>query len=357
METQELYQLATWITKGCEETELDKYFQALTIDLEAYAKDEKHIKGAQYLNNKKNRLNQIANALKQFPEIQLTDDQATLMKSLDIDTLFNEHSLKTLHGILQKDHNFSFVISTIGNLNVSLKNALDKFSNILIYFKDLPYSSKKQDFKNPENKVFTRLTFKEKASISNFVELKTWSESWYNIARGYTIAQGKSPEEIEIIGAGNGSILIDLLANIETINMICETINHIADFTLTSIEAWASYEGMKYIRDNQKNSDKQQVYDELLKEEKEKIEQDHEDQFKRITDKLIKKYACKNECSNELKKAIKELSKFLDDGGNIKCITDSKSADNETEKALQESLKKFEKMKERLLLEDKNTGD
>src|SRR5690606_32376291 len=43
-------------------------------------------------------------------------------------------------------------------------------------------------------------------------EFKEWGEIWYLIARGITMAHGQAPENLRIIGAGDGSIILDVTA-------------------------------------------------------------------------------------------------------------------------------------------------
>src|SRR6267143_2417664 len=61
-----------------------------------------------------------------------------------------------------------------------------------------------------EEKVLVRVTFSNDAAIANVVDLKSWSEVWYDIGRGIAMINDASPEEIRIVGAGKGSVVLEL---------------------------------------------------------------------------------------------------------------------------------------------------
>ena len=60
------------------------------------------------------------------------------------------------------------------------------------------------------DEILIRVSFTNAASISNIVDLKRWSREWHDIARGIAMAHGASPESIRVVGAGKGSIVVDL---------------------------------------------------------------------------------------------------------------------------------------------------
>ena len=55
-----------------------------------------------------------------------------------------------------------------------------------------------------------RVEFREGALIDNVKSWKYWSKEWYDISRGITMALDRAPEDIRVVSAGRGSILMDL---------------------------------------------------------------------------------------------------------------------------------------------------
>lgn len=61
-----------------------------------------------------------------------------------------------------------------------------------------------------ENEVLMRVSFTGHALMSNVTDFKSWGSIWYDIGRGIAMAHNSSPEDIKIVGATKGSIIIEL---------------------------------------------------------------------------------------------------------------------------------------------------
>ena len=61
-----------------------------------------------------------------------------------------------------------------------------------------------------DNEILMRVTFTGQAKMGNIKDFKTWDNPWYDIGRGIALAHGTSPEDIKIVGATTGSIIIEL---------------------------------------------------------------------------------------------------------------------------------------------------
>ncbi|EJG0580216.1 TPA: hypothetical protein NKQ26_000298 [Vibrio parahaemolyticus] len=200
-------------------------------------------------------------------------------------------------------------------------------------------------------KVLTRVRFHNDASISNVVNLSEWTTKWNTIARGYSMVLGQAPEEFEVVSASKGSIIFDLLVNLETVNMIGETFNHIADFVLTCAELGVFLKGAKALSGNPELQ--QQVEQHVERELEAKKEQMAEE----IADKLLEKFAkgeSDGEIKNNLKKSIREVDNFVSKGGDIEFRTESEDL-NKTEQVqlVNDALKQLQFRSNQKQLEDK----
>lgn len=175
----------------------------------------------------------------------------------------------------------------------------------------------------PDNKAVLRLRFKDQAEISNVVNLNEWSKSWYSIARGFSMAVKKSPEDFEIINTEKGSVIIDLLLHLETIQLISDAISSLADMSIKLIELKAALEGYKLIKSEFSNSE-----DSNEKEYTAKIDELEKGLYEKVVVKLLAENKFNNkDCKNELTSAIKELSKFNQKGGEMGCLPSSITKD------------------------------
>jgi len=60
------------------------------------------------------------------------------------------------------------------------------------------------------DEVLIRVGFSGDAAINNVVDFKDWAKKWHEIGRGLAMIHGMAPEEIHVIGASRGSVIIEL---------------------------------------------------------------------------------------------------------------------------------------------------
>ena len=60
------------------------------------------------------------------------------------------------------------------------------------------------------NEILMRVSFTGHAMMSNVTDFKAWGAIWYDRGRGIAMAHDATPEDIKIVGATKGSIIIEL---------------------------------------------------------------------------------------------------------------------------------------------------
>ncbi|MEZ9776679.1 hypothetical protein [Vibrio sp. 10N.261.54.A5] len=296
----------------------------------------------------------LLNTLKKVNFKPLSDTQMQYLESVGLSLLLSksQDSLsQVLH--LNGDPNIS-----AGILKQSYQIFLTAKANFTTLLDILPVNDIEEqgsDLPTKDGKILTRLHFDNGASISNVVEFQQWASKWHTIGRGFSMANGHSPEDMEVVGAGNGSILVDLLANIETINMIGEAINHLLDAGATVIETKVAYEGLKKLRGTINNQESQKAIDAAIKIAEDEAKKKEDELHDKVAKKLLDS---EDESSSvaELRRAVKELDLFIASGGDIQCIcnpeTKNKDELNVANK-IEEVNRKIEVNRETLSLEDK----
>ncbi len=68
--------------------------------------------------------------------------------------------------------------------------------------------------------TLVHIRFQHNASINNVVELKKWSDAWYDIWREITLVNQLAPEDVRVIGASRGSLVCDLAVPYSAANML-----------------------------------------------------------------------------------------------------------------------------------------
>jgi hypothetical protein len=172
--------------------------------------------------------------------------------------------------------------------------------------------------------VVIHLHFGSEAKISEVAELKRWSNDWYEIARGITACVDGKPEDIRIIGASTGSVILTLVA-------IATTAKLLASISVSVAQILQQIQTVQMHKEDYRH--------------KKIINQKIEDGFRDAIDH-IRSHAAENvvkqvightaselspEIESQLKLAIEKFIVYTEKGGEIDLIApaDSKSTDND----------------------------
>ncbi|MUJ19513.1 hypothetical protein [Aliivibrio fischeri] len=298
--------------------------------------------------------NILYNTISQIDYKSLSIDDLNALKKNGLENIILEPAIPVLQELFLGNKTDIHTISSrvISMLN-TVKEADVNFKNLQIILPQLfDIKSSEEDY---TDKVLTRLTFHNDASIENVVNLSDWSNSWNKVARGYGMVLGHTPEDFEVISASKGSIIFDLLLNLETVNMLGETFNHIADFAFTMIEIKAALKGISYFKTL--NPEK---YEQLKAELQSDLDKKNDEMAEDIAQKLFEKYSIdenNHEAKIPLKHAVKEVSKFINKGGDINFKTDDLDKEDEVLLVNEALLMLKNRSKEQKLIEDKKEED
>ncbi len=61
-----------------------------------------------------------------------------------------------------------------------------------------------------KDEILMRVSFTGHASMTNVTDFKKWGDVWFDIGRGIAMAHNLSPEDVKVVGATKGSIVIEL---------------------------------------------------------------------------------------------------------------------------------------------------
>ena len=164
--------------------------------------------------------------------------------------------------------------------------------------------------------------------MSNITDFKSWGNVWYDIGRGISMAHDASPEDVKIVGATKGSIIIELAV----IASIATTTSAIILSGLKVAEKVLDIRKKVEEIKNLKLQNKKLAID-LEKE----ADKERESGIEKISKDLIKKLKIKingeGDKANALEKAVKNLVNFVESGGEIDFILPERneSSDDESE--------------------------
>lgn len=250
---------------------------------------------------------------------KLTQNDKKIISHLEIEGFIYDSPCNFILTILEL-YSVTEAITFLKEYEKKLLNATTATIHIL---NSLPKLLSEKDLTPPQitqGKQLTRLTFHNKASINDIVNLKDWSKSWYTIARGFSMANHQSPEEFEIVKVDNGSLIIDLQLTLETVKLIAETMSSIAELTTDLTAMYAALESIKALKKIMSNK----TYSAAETEAKNKVEEEKSNIILKVVAHLKnKKLFTRDDATNELTSSIKELIKFNEEGGSLECITNN----------------------------------
>ena len=348
METKQLYRLAKWYERNVMNMNI-------TNELASWRNSITNILRGSNDNNWKHKQiiaksSDYKQVLSQVDYESLSFEDIEVLGKMGLKHIILSPAVKTLDEMLEIG-DLEEISARMSNAHQTLVSADELFAKFLQSFVGIFGPVVDLEESDNHGKVLTRVRFHNDASISNVVNLSDWTTKWNTIARGYSMVLGQTPEEFEVVSASKGSIIFDLLVNFETVNMIGETFNHIADFVLTCAELGVLLKGAKALSGNPELQ--QQVEQHVERE----LEAKKEQMAEKVADKLLEKFAkgeTDGEVKNNLKKSIREVDNFVSKGGGIDFRSESDDL-NKTEQVqlVNDALKQLQVRSNQKQLEDK----
>lgn len=322
MQAHELYTLSSWYKSQVTDNEsiITLYTKALN-SIKASSANNTNIHAI-----RKQSLELLLNKLSSIDYSELNDTHRAILLDMELTGLILEPAIESLKHLFSPTSDNSFIVnilnSNIATLNKAHAALIHTYTYMPVILKDeLLYAPK-----TSEGKYLTRLTFHNKASINNVVELKEWSKSWHTIARGFSMANNQPPEDFEIVSADRGSFIVDLQLTLETVKLISETLTSISDLAISLTGLYTALESAKLL----KKMLEPEIYKTALTQATDNIKKEEDELIEKVLKMLEDRKLILNlQSRNELHSAIKELISFNEKGGSIKCIASNKENDVE----------------------------
>ena len=345
MNVSELFDLTHWITQEIEVAQIPQKYQALQTII------QKHSQPNQQKQPFESQKDALINALDNVPLGQLTRDQLEFLDQLGIAGAVGEEGITRIEDILYK--NVIDVATSAQKLQQTLQKineGLSKSNQIKTGLTDCVFKEE-YEFKN---EILMRVSFTGHALMENVKDFKSWGTIWYDIGRGIAMAHNSSPEDIKIVGATKGSIIIELavVASIATTtSVIILAVLKVAEKLLDIRKKAEELRGLKL------------KHDKLAKDLDEEAENEKKDGVEKITGDIVSQLKIKIDSEGDkikaLDKAVKNLVNFIEKGGVVDFIVpeeaDSEESEEDNNAELRVAFQEIRKLEKKLeLLEYKN---
>lgn len=193
--------------------------------------------------------------------------------------------------------------------------------------------------------ILVRVGFVSGASIGNVVDFKDWAKVWHKIGYGIATAHGETAEDFRVIGAGKGSVIIELAVSYQ----IAKTVGKIILWALEVTERVGKIRNQALVARNLSLQN-----DKIAADLEKEADLEKTNGADSISDKLIVEMELERGNDNviitSLKMSVENLLDFLDKGGDLDCIVpdedDESSDDEQREQQRLELRESFVKIRE-----------
>lgn len=343
MQITELLKLSIWFEDNIVANGIPQKYQALYNRMQ------------QNVNNQKqpfeNELKVLFDALKQLNLNSLTLEQVKFLTDLEIEDLITVNAIEKIKDIL---HDFNLDIATATKKIQEFSQKINAAQTRLIEIRTVLEKSFliKDESELPEDSVLMRVYFQEGSAIKDIKDLKKLSATWYDIGRGISMAQNRSPEDFKIIGAEKGSLIIEMAVYAGLATSVSTILLAGLKVAERVIELLKKVEELKALKLKNKK-----IQTDLLKE----VEEEKTNGIKSILDFTIEKLGLNQEQEGDkitaLEKSITKLVDFTQKGGAVDFVQpeeDENEDENENNREIRAAISKLsENVQEIRSLENK----
>lgn len=302
MQITELLRLTEWFKTNIVEEEIPNLYKNLFNKMNQNASNNK-----QPFENEKNSL---FKALKTVNINLLTLEQIKFLEQLEVLELFGDDGISNIESILYENSlDIATAAKKVGEYNTTVQNSVNTINEL---DSTLGKSFSIEDDELPEDSVLMRVYFQEGSAMNNINDFKKLGAAWYDIGRGIAIAQNRSPEDFNIIGAQKGSVILEMAvyAGVATsVSTILLAGLKVADRVLEILKKAEEWKALKL--GNKK----------IEQEIKKEAEKEKESGIQTILDTAVEKLQLNPQQDgdkvNALKKSITKLIDFTQKGGAV----------------------------------------
>lgn len=307
MDISELIQLTMWIDREIKNEQIHQRYENLRQVLLANTRPN------QAKQSFESQRDDLIQALAKVPLESLTTQQLAFLQKIGIGNNVGTDAVSRIEDILYR--NALDVATAAQRLSEITQEVAEGIVRSDAIQSALDVTDPTEFATELDGKIMVRVAFSHGAAITNVVDLKTWSNIWHEIGRGIAMIHDSSPEEIEVIGAGRGSVVIELAVAYGIAATISKIILEALKVTEKVLDIRKKAEEIRALKLGN---------DKIAKELDDEAEKEKSKGIRRISERVTK--AKRKKDTNEgdkiaaFDKAVKNLVDFVDKGGEVDCV-------------------------------------
>ena len=324
MQISELIKLGKWYEEECKDSGLIDDYNMLTNKIQQNVNNQR----VPFEEEKEALISNLSN----MSFGTLTLEQMAFLETLGIRDYLGSNGIKTVKDILYKNHiDIASVLQHFRDIVKAFSEATGLFDNIESSLsKFLP----DDDPQVLPDETLMRIYFKEGSSINTIVDFKKLATQWHDISRGIALAVDHKPEDVRIISAEKGSIIVNaavLTVIADVVSRIVLRALEIADKVLDLKVKKIEIEKMQL-----EKNEKETIVDSM----KGAIEGEKKRGAESICETIIEECnIIDSEKKQGLRKSVEKMIAFIEKGGNVDFICkDNNEVDDADEENEQQNL-------------------
>ena len=339
MQVKELLSLSYWIDKNIKKLQVSQKYQQLHKAMQQNV----NARNNQPMQPFETQKNAVIDTIEDISVSGLTNEQERMLSKLQISQYIGSEGVTNLENLLFRNSlDIATATAEVNSIHEKLNQAIQKSDQLKANLASL-IDVDEQDADESEQ-VIMRVHFQNDVSLNNLTDLKKLGTTWWEIGRGIAMAHDHAPEDVKIVGAQKGSIIIELAVIAAIATTTSTTILSalkVADRVLTIRKKAEEIKALKL--GNQK------LEAELAKEaDKEKME-GLESITKEISVNLNINQNGDGEKFKVLEKAVKNLIEFVEKGGEVDFYSPEGSEGDQNIKQMKLNFAEIKKLEKRVL--------
>jgi len=275
MEVEELYHLSRWVQENGQ-LATQKY-RALMKLMEANL--------AQNNQSQKQPIREVwkdlYDELERMPLTELNFQQLQHLEDIGVMEYLGEQGAKYVERTVKESaYDPATGAEEIKKAQSAINSAVQQFKELQQALDTVELSPRSVEHDFEDNEALARIQFTSDASINNIADLRKWSNDWNDIVRGVGLCVGETPENVRVVGASRGSILVWIGGTMMFLSLMAHMSRKVSSIVLNGLQVAEAIEDFRHkkvmnqtiekaIRDEQKEKEKN-AEDELVEELKQK---------------------------------------------------------------------------------------
>jgi len=310
MQIDELLKLCKWFDENVKKVKIPQKYQQLHQIMTQNTNARNNQPHQPFESEKEALLSSLS--LLNFKVLSL--EQIALLEKLEIKNFLGNAGVDIIEDTLYRNSlDIAAATNKIGEISNKLQTAVQRFDQFKTSFSGL-YSIDESEILEPDQ-IFMRIYFQGNSAIKNVADLKRLGTAWYDIGRGIAMANGGHPQDLQVIGAQKGSVILELAVAAGIATSLSTILLAGLKVTEKVLGVLIKVEELKAM----KLSNKKIAEDLIAEAEKEKTEG-----IKMIVEETINQIGINTKNGGDkiasLEKSVKKLIEFTENGGKVDFI-------------------------------------